>query len=102
MPAIAFNAQQKLQKENEAIDFISGHPLDRMQTQLTENGVITWKQVEAGEVSGTQPIKMAGIPIGADYDDAKGARIAFLALSDSSGNYEGHYSKKPQIVIVIF
>ena len=90
VPAIAFNAQQKLQKENEAIGFyLSGHPLDRMQTQLTENGVITWKQVEAGEVSGTQPIKMAGIPIGKRImTTQKGARIAFLALSDSSGNYE--------------
>ena len=90
MSALAFTAQQKLQKENEAIGFyLSGHPLDPMQPSLTENGVITWKQIAAGAVSGTQPIKMAGIPIGKRImTTQKGARIAFLSLSDTSGNYE--------------
>lgn len=81
---------EKLAREFEAIGFyMSAHPLEAYAASCRKMGVVSWADVQAGRVRVSQGVKLAGL-VGSKrlMTTSRGSKMAFVALSDASGNYE--------------
>ena len=81
---------ERLAEEHKAIGFyLSGHPLDDYMTPLKRKGVMTLAEVAAAARQGPLVAKLAGAVSGRqERKSARGARYAFVQLSDPTGLYE--------------
>jgi DNA polymerase-3 subunit alpha len=81
---------EKLSNEFDAIGFyMSAHPLEAYAASCRKLGVVAWSDVQAGRVALSKGVKLAGI-VGARrlMTTARGSKMAFVAMSDASGNFE--------------
>jgi DNA polymerase-3 subunit alpha len=92
LPAVPhWPGMDKLRHEFEAIGFyLSAHPLDSYGSTLKRLEVVRYADLQAWLVGRpTMRAKLAGIVTGKqERTSARGARFAFVQLSDSSGVYE--------------
>jgi DNA polymerase-3 subunit alpha len=82
-------AEEKLTREFEALGFyLSAHPMESHKQLCDRLGVVEYRDVASGAVRGRQ-VKLAGI-VGARRltTSARGARMAFVQISDASGSFE--------------
>jgi len=82
-------AEEKLTREFEALGFyLSAHPMESHKQLCDRLGVVEYRDVASGAVRGER-VKLAGI-VGARRltTSARGARMAFVQISDASGSFE--------------
>jgi len=81
---------ERLAEEFTAIGFyLSGHPLDDYMPALKRKGIMTLEEVTNAAERAPAVAKMAGIIASQqERKSARGNRFAFVALSDTTGQYE--------------
>jgi DNA polymerase-3 subunit alpha len=81
---------EKLSLEFEAVGFyLSAHPLEAYEASYSKLGIVQWSDVQAGRVPISKSVKLAGIVGGRRImNTARGSKMAFVAMSDASGNFE--------------
>jgi DNA polymerase-3 subunit alpha len=82
---------ERLAQEHQAIGFyLSGHPLDDYQAALRRERVLTWAELARQAAAATATVaRVAGtVASVAQRKSARGARYAFVSLSDPTGLYE--------------
>jgi DNA polymerase-3 subunit alpha len=82
---------ERLAQEHQAIGFyLSGHPLDDYQAALRRERVLTWAELARQAAAATATVaRVAGtVAAVARRKSARGARYAFVSLSDPTGLYE--------------
>jgi len=82
--------EEKLTREFEALGFyLSAHPMESHRQLCDRLGVVQYRDVASGAARG-QSVTLAGI-VGARRltTSSRGARMAFVQMSDASGSFEG-------------
>jgi DNA polymerase-3 subunit alpha len=90
LPAVEeWPTQERLQQEFEAVGFyLSSHPLRSYAATCAKLGVVEWAVVSSGRMSEGR-IKLAGIVGTRRFTtSSRGAKMAFVQMSDASGTYE--------------
>ena len=90
IPGLAeWPAEQRLRREFEAMGFyLSAHPLESHKALCEKLGVTQWRDIASGAMRGPTA-RMAGIVTSRRLTtSARGARMAFVQMSDASGAFE--------------